>query len=291
MKNIGILFAFLSAVFIGIGNVFGAEAAKYVNPITISMYSVLIASAILYPMTKFSVKKIQIKEMLKNYKKEILKITFSRVVIGGIVLFFGFKYTTAIKALFLLRLEPIFIILIGYIVLKEMISKKQLVLILILLFGAFLLSTAGDVSLFKEYQIGDLLVISSLALFAYSYIPAKKLSQKVNPINSAFITSILGGLILIPIALTLTPISSFYLSSHGIFLLLGYVLFLCLLGIVLWYKSLETVRPWVVGSILSIGTVIGSLFAYFWLGETLNIVQIIGAGIILISSFFISKEQ
>lgn len=159
------------------------------------------------------------------------------------------------------------------------------------MFGGFLITTSGDFSVFTEYKIGDLLVILSLAFFAYTYIPCRKLSQKINPLNSTFVTTMLGDLLLIPITLILTPISSFYLSSYGILVMMAYALFLGVIGISLWYKSLETVKLWIVSSILTIGTVAGALFAFFWLKETLNTVQIIGGTIVLISSFLISKEQ
>lgn len=120
-----ILFAFLSAISIGIGTVFQAEGAKIINPITLVMYATLITALFLYIIIKFSKNKIGIKEMLKNYKKEILTIILLRIVLGSILLSIGLKYTSAVKALVLLRLEPVFIILYGYFLLKEAITKNS----------------------------------------------------------------------------------------------------------------------------------------------------------------------
>lgn len=287
----GIYIGVLSAVLIGFGNVFGAEAAKNINPIYLAMLASLVTGIIFLAGGKILRFDLKIKEAVTRYRKEILSISILRSSLGSLILIIGFSMTSAIRAVFLLRLEPLFVVLASYIILKEKITAKQFLFIFILISGAFLLSTGGDISVLTETQIGDFLVVLAVIFFTYTYFPGAKVSRKLGAITVNAITNMLGGLILIPIVLLFVPMNSFFLSNYSMLLFGGYIVFLYMIGITLWFVALRTVKEWIVSSILSIGSIVGALLAFLWLGDVLSPLQLIGAAIILVASSLISMQR
>jgi drug/metabolite transporter (DMT)-like permease len=289
MKKFAMLLPFLTCVFMGIGTVFGTQAANAIDPLVLGMYSLTLCTALLTPFVfKYGLKKIV--RMVKSNIRNIMLVTLMRPIVAGVVFTYGMKYTTAIKTLFLLRLEPLFVVLAGYFLFRDKITKKQIFFIALLMFGAFLLSTAGDISVFRSYYLGDMLLIISTIIFGASYYPAKKLSKKFDPIFATWVTSWVGLPFFIPLIALLSPVGSLMISMQGLLLMVAYTVFLYVFGIVLWYKTLESVKPWITSALLSLTPIVGSVFAYFWLGDTITTMQMVGAGIIFLSSVLISRE-
>jgi probable blue pigment (indigoidine) exporter len=187
------------------------------------------------------------------------------------------------------RLEPIFVIILSYIFLREKPNMKQIVIILIMIFGAFLFSTGGNINIISQTQVGDLIILFSLLFFAYSYIPTKKIGNEINSVTVTTVNNLISGLILFVIMLFL-PINLITITIGNIWLLLAYVIFFYVFVLYFLFASMKKTKAWVVSSLLSLSAVVGAFIAYLWLGETMNIIQIIGATIILISSYFIVKK-
>jgi len=72
---------------------------------------------------------------------------------------------------------------------------------------------------------------------------------------------------------------------------LAYSLSFHVFGILLWFTALKSVKPWIVASMLSLTPIVSSLLAFFWLGQTLLTIQLIGGAIIIITTFFIGREN
>lgn len=283
--------AFLAAIFIGISIVFGAQAAKVINPLILACLASIISSIILYSFMKITSKKIQIIKSVKKFPKAIFSIIILRVLIGSILLMCGLRLTSAMKAGFMLRVEPLFVLIIAFLFLGQKIKFKNILMIIILLSGAFLLSTGGNIDLLASSQLGDVLIIMALIFFAYTYIPGKKLANSIGPLAVNIITNLIGGLILLAFILMIFPLNLFLLSNWAILMFIGYVVSFYIIGLTLWYNSLKKIKGWVVSYILSISALTSAVIAYLWLGQTLSHIQIIGAIIILISSIYISKKS
>ncbi len=286
-----VIFAFLSAVFIGISTVFASEAARTVEPLIVASLTALISSIIIFSFLKLSRNKIQIISSVKRFPKEIFSIVLFRILLGNVLLIYGLRLTNAMKAGFMLRIEPLFVLILASLFLRQKIKLKDVSLTIVLLIGAFLLSTSGNVSLFTSSQVGDILIILATLFFSYTYIPAKELSNSIKPLAANVITNLIGGSILLVVALLMFPVSSFLLSNYALLMIAGYIVTFYFIGLTLWYDSLRKVRGWIVSYILSISALTTAIVAYFWLGQILTFIQIIGAIIILISSIYISKSR
>ena len=289
MKLSGEVLAILSAISIGIAVPLGAQASKEIGALQMAAYSGIVSLALLWLLTLFTKDKIEAKKYLKKYPKEAFLSIATRAVIGSILYFYGVTLTTAMNSGFMMRLEPIFVIALGYLFLKERISKKQMFIVMVMLFGAFLYSTGGDLTSIGSNQIGDLLIVLSVLFFACSYIPLKKIGIEINSITITAVNNFIGSIIFLVIAILLS-FDMFTVNLSNAWMMVGYVITLSVIGLCLYFASLRKTKAWIVSSLLSISSVVGAILSYLWLGETLGPAQWVGGAIILLASYFIAKK-
>lgn len=285
--NEGSKLALYSAILIGFSIVLQTQAAKLAQPILVATYALLISAAILLVMAKLGNKKLTAINKLKG-SADFWKITLSRNVFGTILLLYGLSLTTSINSLVILRLEPAFVILFGYALLKEKLKPKEILYVIATIIGAVLVSTSGNLS-FGSAQTGDLLVFSSLLFLGYSYIPSRRIMQKTDPLILTAYSNLFGGIILL--ALSAILVKNLSMPTNALLLTMGSVITFYVIGMYLWFEALKLTKAWIVASLLSIAPIAGGALSFLWLGESLNTVQLIGAILIITISYKLSIER
>jgi len=287
-KNLGLLFAALSAVFIGTSIVIGSVVSKHVNPVVLTFLVYLIAIPFMFIVGVSQ--KLQIKRLFLEFSKDLTHIFIFRTIIGQLLILYGLSMTIAIRVGFITRLEPVFVFIFSVLVIKEKIKSRKVELLLILIFGAFLFTTSGNINAFEEIMPGDMILILALAFLAYTYLPSARLMKKINPPTLLLSLYILAVVILMPVILIFFQ-PYLAISANDFILILAYSLTFHVFGIMLWFIALKSVKPWIVASMLSLTPIVSSLLAFFWLGQTLLTIQLIGGAIIIITTFFIGREN
>ena len=102
-------------------------------------------------------------------------------------------------------------------------------------------------------------------------------------------SNIAGGLFLLLIAIIFSV--SVAVSVDALALIFGSVITYYTIGLILWFEALKIISAWKVSALLSIGPIAGGALAFFWLGESLNLIQIIGAITILLASYKLSTQR
>lgn len=286
----GPLLAILSPFFSSVATIFKTGAAKNLTPFVVIVVGGIIGSIILFVFSKLLREKINFQK-LKASRKDIFSVFLLRSLLGELFLTFGLSQTNAVKAIFLTKIEPYFVLILAWIFLKEKVKPKHLILLLIHLIGAIILSTDGNFNLIGNTQIGDLFIIIAMAFFASSYYYGKRLTHNVGPIYSNALTMGLASLILLPFMIIFYPFTKLNFQPQGWIYLFIYVILFNVLSLTFWYASLKTVKGWIVSSLRYVGPILGAPVAYFLFGETLSLTQIFGAAIIIITSFLIIKEH
>lgn len=289
VRNLGLLFAILSPIFSSIATIFLSGVSKTFATLAVVSFGAILGGSIIFLLLFLTKSKFSIRD-LKKVKKDLAKMVFLRQLLGQALLVLGISLTSAIKAIFFTKTEPYFVLLFHWLVKKEKILKHQIVLLAANLFGALLLSTGGKFEAFGKAQFGDLLIVLAMACLAYSYFYGKKLSLKLGATAANAFALIIAGLVLFPLVLFTTPMSSLANYTGWVYLL-GYVITFNVIGLTLWYASLKTVKSWVVSTLRSVGPIVGAPLAYFIFGDVLNLVQIVGVAIILVTSSYIAYEH
>lgn len=285
----GLVFAIISPLVTSLATILLGGAVKLVSLWIVLASSPLIGALILFFILLFKGQKIKLAE-LKDNRRDIISVVAIRQIIGWAVFVIGLTFTDVIKAIFFTKVEPYFVLLIHWIVYKEKVKRKHLLLLAVHIFGAILLSTGGKSIGFGKAQLGDLLVVISMACASLSYIPATRLSKRMGAIKINAISLFTAGMVFLPFMLFfVTPAG--WANTRGLVYIVGYAVLFYVIGLTLWFASLKTVKGWIVSSLRALGPLIGAPFAYFLLGESLTAIQLLGGVIVLGTSFLIAREH
>lgn len=286
--NKGLLFAIISPLVSGIATILLGGASKLLAPLVILSIAPLIGGVLLILFQLLRGEKFKTDELKQNSKELFLLITV-RQIIGWLPFVIALTFTDAIKAIFLTKVEPYFVLFWHWLIKKEPVKPKHIILLAVHISGAILLSTGGRFTLGKS-QLGDLLIVSSMAASSLSYIWATSLAKKIGAIKTNSIMLLIAGLIFLPFALFLSPASG-WINPTGWIYLVGYAVLFSTIGLSFWFISLKSVRGWIVSALRALSPLLAAPVAYFLFGQTLQLVQILGGIIVLATSFLIAKEH
>ena len=233
------------------------------------------------------------KEGGKKLKQRSWKALLSIGIIGGGLAFWlfftGLKLTLGSRAAFLHKTLPIYALVLGFIFLKEKITKRQLAALGIMLLGLFIMEFT---KLSAEIRAGDFLILGATLLWAIENTISKKAmlnkeSNWVVTFSRMFFGSILLFSIIfltgkVNLILSLTAEQLIYITISGA-LLFTYVL--------TWYWGLKYINLSKAATILLISPVISLILAMVWLGEQIILTQAIGSVLILIGAYFVIKTK
>ena len=230
---------------------------------------------------------------LKNLKF-VKKYELRDLIILGVVsaaailiLFLGQNITTAVNAGFLIRLTPLFVLPLAYLLLKEKSSRSSIFFMVIMLIGAFLLTTNGALII---PHFGDLLIIVVALTVAFQNVFAKKIMHSVSTDIVIFFRVCMSALLIvmfIPFLLGYQSISA--LVSGLFYVVLTAILYF--LSVICQYRAIKLVGPFITTTFFLSGSLFSALFAYVLLGEILSSVQWIGATCILLGGYFLIKKD
>jgi drug/metabolite transporter (DMT)-like permease len=228
-------------------------------------------------------------------KRQSLSLTFSRsawidilllasfgTAFPLILLVFGLAKTSAITGGFLLQLQGPVGVIFACLLLRETFTWKQGSGIVLLMIGgmAVVLGEAQIISWTTSIQ-GDLLVLISALGFGYSFIPAKRLSQHIDPLPISALRVFLAACFIIPFLFFQSSPIKVSFSWPVIWILLFYGFTNFGLAYIAFQEGLRRLPAWVSAAILQTIPLFIAAFAILLLHDTLTSIQIIG-GIIAI---------
>ena len=199
----------------------------------------------------------------------------------------GISLTSAINAGFLVKLATVSTIIFAWLILNERLTIIKILMVFSMLFGAYLLTTKGQVLLPK---IGDLFILSACVCWSIGNVLVRKI-LKTYPVRVDLITlqkpftglpvilSLVGISVLSPdifgelkqvMSCCNPPLSALpYTIGNGFFLAMTWIYL---------NNTLEVSSASYMTMMSMITPVIVSLLAMLFLGETMILIQILGAG-------------
>lgn len=231
---------------------------------------------------------IKVEEDWKITKKDIKMFVILGVVgmIGYHVFFFlSLKYTTATNSSLIGATNPIVTTILACIFLKEKITYKSIIGILISLFGVMLIATGGDmgVLLSLKFNTGDILMIIAVFCWAIYGILSKKALETYSPIkitSYAFLTCVI---LLIPFVIYEKP--WVYLPNvtiNGWASVIYMAIFPSVFGYLIQQMSNKKIGPTKTSLYINLVPVFSMILAFFMLGESISLIKII-AGLLIIA--------
>ena len=194
--------------------------------------------------------------------------------------FLGLFFLPAITTSFLLNFTPIFVLILGILVLHEKASRLQVIGLAVALAGAF--TFFSERLSLKGEQVGVLIVAIGGIAWAIYMIIIRRI-QRANKLNSLRLTSItmgIGSAGLFTLAILFEGLKP--ISLNAVIMILWLSIVNTAFAFFLWNHALKFIRPYELSIIQSSMLVQIAILAWFFLGEPLTSVMLGGIVLVII---------
>ncbi|ODG93243.1 MULTISPECIES: DMT family transporter [Bacillaceae] len=227
-----------------------------------------------------------------SIKNNIYIFLLSSITLGGnwIFLFQAYKYTTVSNAALSYYFAPVIVLILSPLVLKEILSTKKLICIVIAIFGMLLVVASGGLG---TARLEDFIGIGYGLLAAVFYASLMLLNKFIKNMGDLEITLIQLGtasLLLIPYVFITEGfgILDVSVSSIPFIIILGIVH--TGIGFLLFFSGMQKLNGQSIAALSYVDPITSLLISTVFLHEKMTIVQMIG-GALLLSSTFVSENH
>ncbi len=304
----GLIFGVIGNILVGFQPII-AISTKTIDSHAFAAMTCLIEAMLFLPLMLFELKLNNKKEsgntdlktnssFLASCKKNIWLLIFLGIIfsINQLLFFVGYRLAGAINGSLTQKTSVFFGLLYGFLLLKERVSKLQIIFSIVLFFGLVIAITQGSFSVLIlniDVLIGVLLVLLITALWMFGHTMTKSLFSRndFTPTQMVFIRNTLSGVILIGtfFIFSSTNLSVFYNPLNWFFfILMGTVYGL---GLFCWYKALSYLDVSNATIVFSPTPIVTAIFATFLLGTIFTIFHLIGSAIVILSIVIIVRQK
>ncbi len=281
--QLGIIAAILSKFTARTDVIFGKILLTTSSPLLVAFVENIAAFFMLffYIGTKTFIQNVRMIE-----RHELISITISAILTGGLgPIFFlqGLANTSAINTSLLVNINPLFLSVLGVIVLKETFTRSLITGISLMSLGILILSTKGFTEGF-DFSNGDYMIILSALSYSIGTLIFKRYVHNENittlvAYRSTMATLIIGGVLMIVSPHELANIGKLMQHTH---ILGAYAIIGIILTYMLHYYALENTSITNNALFTLTSPIIGVTYAHLFLGEQLTGIHMVSMGIIIV---------
>lgn len=285
-KHYVILFLILANLFWAGNYVFGKFVVAEMSPLQLTFSRWLIAVFLLFPIAHW-IERPDWKNVWREWKT-LLVMSILGIIAYNFLLYEALRFTTSMNAALVNSINPAVIVLFSALLLKERISLKNSLGLIISLLGVLLVLTKGQLEqIFQlDYNQGDLIMLLAILVWTFYSIIGKKL-KTTPPISATAVSVFLGLVILLPFVL-MSGIE-YQLSQPAVIGLLYIGIFPSVGSFIFWNVSLRHIGAGRAGVFLNLIAVFTAILSLL-LGKTITSVQIIGGILVFIGVYLTSQK-
>jgi len=223
----------------------------------------------------------------REYLPKLIYVSLVATLFADLMYIYALTKVSVINAVLIGHMQPIFIILIGFFVLKQdKITKFDYYGILFMILAGVLVTakTLENLLMLKFGTIGDLYVLFATIAWATTAIVARKYLKELHAGLIAFYRFLFAGIIFIiyMIAFKGIEITSIYQVLIGI--VIG-------IGTILYYEGIKLIKAAQVSAFELSTPFFAAILGYLILGEYITLVQFIGILFLIKGIYFLSKKE
>ena len=232
----------------------------------------------------------------KIQKRDIIPIFllgFLGIVVYHLGLNYGEQYISASAASVIIATIPIFVVILASIFLREKITLKIILGVLISLLGVVIISTVGKSYVFFEikYISGALAVLLAAMMGAGYTVVGKKMLKKYSALSLTVYVCLLGSLGLIPFISSslFEEVAAMSLTGWSVVIFLG--IFPTVIGYVLWYVALEVKSASKISVYLYFIPVLSTIISYIFFRDEITWLFVFGGALVIIGLHVVNKQS
>jgi drug/metabolite transporter (DMT)-like permease len=279
----------LSTSMLWAGNfVAGKFVVGHASVMTLTDLRWFIAVLILLPIVWLKEKKLL---PPKKAWKALFFMGATGVVLFNLFMFMALERTTADNVGLISALNPITIAIASFFILREKMSSRQLIGMMISLIGVIVVLSRGEwQSLIRiDFNSGDLYMLAAVAIWGLYSVSGKQAMKYVSPYMATLWAGIFGVGMLIPFnaanfritnADVTFWIAALYISAGA-----------TVLAMLFWNIGVQKVGGTHTGIFLNFNPIFTAILAYYFIGETLSPAQYVGTIIVIFGVFLFTFKK
>jgi len=223
-------------------------------------------------------------------KQQLSALAYTAIVgtlFADLMYFFALTKVPVINAVLIGHMQPIFIILIGFFILRsDKLTKFDYAGIIFMIISGLMITTKTleNFTAFKLGTLGDLLVLSATVAWATTTIVMKKYLKNMNAGVVVFYRFLFASMVFVIFLISTSRISISNIYQILVGIIVG-------IGSILYYEGLKRIKAVQVSSLELSTPFFAAILGFFVLGELVTIMQIIGIFLLFIGVYFLSKKE
>ncbi|MCL6587577.1 MAG: DMT family transporter [Anoxybacillus sp.] len=279
MNNIKTYFLlFLTTMIWGGAFVAGKVATVSLHPISVAFFRFFGASLILFPLWRWKERHAPVPTKKEWGLLALLGLT--GVFLYNVCFFIATKYAPIVKSSLVIAVNAPLITLFAALFLKEKITAKNIVGLVVALFGAVYIITNGHPSVLLELGVApiDLVLIGACLSWSTYSVVGKVVMKKYSPLAATTYATGFGTLFLAPFALYYTTFASIKASGWGVWVSILYVaVIVSVISFVWWYNGIQKVGASTSSVFINVMPISAAVMGTIFFHEQLTHVHIVGA--------------
>jgi drug/metabolite transporter (DMT)-like permease len=270
------------AIFTGATFNLAKYAVQYFSPASAAAWRFGIAALVM----------VLILGLQKQIKSKTIKVHWKMYILLGIIGIFGFnafffsgmQYTSPLNGALIMGTNPLVTAIFAYFILKNPITKQQMLGISFALVGVILVLTQGSLEIIQTLSIskGDLLILAGNLCWALYGVLGRKYLNGSSSMETTTYTMIVGSLCLLILgAFSPSP----QLLSHATWSAWGAILFMALftsvLGYLWWNKGMATIGASNTSLFFNLVPVVTMILSILT-GALITLPQVIGTCLVIV---------
>jgi drug/metabolite transporter (DMT)-like permease len=260
----------------------GKYAVQSFEPATVAFFRFFGAAILLFPLM-FIMEKNRQKPNLKDYCLfAVLGLT--GIALYNIFFFLASKHAPVIKSSLFIASNPVLIVLMSALFLKETITRNNVIGLAIALSGAFFIITDGH--LMNLIQLGfepiDFVLMGAVVSWALYSVVGKIVLKKFSSVESTTYAVAFGTLFLLPFALAETSWQDVQQASGTTWVAIIHMsVLVTVVSFVMYYNGIKEVGAAKASIFINVMPVSAVIMATLFLGEKFTAAHAIGAAFVL----------
>lgn len=212
---------------------------------------------------------------------------------GNAMLFLALQYTIAINAAVINSVEPVFIILVAWMLFGDRFSGLQAVGVAISLAGVLFLISDGSLDrlLRLELNVGDLIVTVAYLFWAFYAVLLRKVPRSIDTRVMVFVLICLGALFVLPLYLIETIFfRAFKPTPTTVSVVVLLALFSSVIATLLWNRGIRMMGVTRAALFLHLIPVFTVILAIALLGEALAFHHFVGIALVAAGIYITSRR-
>src|SRR5688572_8182257 len=273
----------LTSLFWSLNWVIGRAIVGHVSPLALTFLRWTLAVLIMLPFAWPEIRAHW--PAVRRHWKVIVWLGFWGTGLHNAFPYVGLQYTTATNGVMLNSAIPICIILLGWLIYRDTISRVQMLGVAVSLAGVLTILTRGDLRVIAELSLnrGDIIVLVGMVFWAAYTIFLRMKPAELPGLAMLTCCGMVGVMLLLPLFLVEMAFFDgrveFTPATMAAVLYLG--VFPSFVGYVFWNRAVAEVGSNVAGIFVHLMPAFGSLLAWIFLDERIYFFHLAGIALIL----------